>query len=78
MKKDKAYLVGVHHHSFRPGEPAEIVGVVLITPESFAPRLCYEIKFSDGAIDYVAIHDNKAYKVIGFKDILQGNIPKVN
>lgn len=78
MKRtDKAYLVGIHRYSFRAGEPAEIKGVVMSCSKDSKFRPCYKIEFADGTEDLVAICDEKNYKIIGFKDILSGDLPVV-
>jgi len=76
-KIDKAYLVGIHRYSFRSGEPAEIQGVVMNCSMDYEFKPCYKIKFADGTEDLVPIYDEKNYKIIGFKDILEGNLPEV-
>jgi len=42
----------MHNWGFRPGETAEVIGVVMVTPEGKAPRLCYAARYSDGFVDY--------------------------
>jgi hypothetical protein len=76
METDKAYYVGTHRYSFKSGDPAEIVGVKMVTPELEEQRLCYHIRWSDGCEDFVPVSDN-TYKIIGFNDIVSGNIPDV-
>ena len=50
-----AALIGVHPYTFRCGQKGIITGVKYITPnEGDEPRLCYEVTYPDGAIDYVA------------------------
>ena len=76
MKTDEAFLVPVHPDMFRPGEPVRIIGVKMVMPSERAGwRLCYHVMYPDGHEDYVAVHDNKTYKLIGFQDIVDGNIP---
>jgi len=56
----KAYLKPVHPYAYRHNgkeEPGEITGVFFVTPPNQAPRPCYQIKFADGFIDYVAISE---------------------
>lgn len=82
MEIDKAYFVGTHPYHNKSGVPAEIVGVNIITPdgkngEILKPRLCYHIRWHDQTEDWVAVTDDKTYEIIGFKDILDGNIPKI-
>lgn len=77
MTRDKAYLVGIHRYSFRSGEPAEIIGVEIITPDDkLEPRLCYHVMWRDKVEDFIAV-DGGHFKIISFTDILSGNIPRV-
>ena len=76
-RTDKAYLVGIHRYSFRAGEPAEILSVSMVANSEGEFRPCYHIQFSDGETDYTCIEDYKNYKIIGFKDILAGDLPAV-
>ena len=70
MKIEKAYLIGTHAYSFRSGEPAEIIGVKLVTPSSdLKCRLCYEIEFSDGHKDFVVVKDDR-YKIVKLSDLV--------
>lgn len=73
----KAFLVGTHRYSFRAGKPAEIIGVVFITPDKLNPRACYHVRFDDGAEDFVAISDINNFKIISEEDVAAGRIPKV-
>ena len=58
LSKKTAYVVGVHPHCFRRGEPAEVINVCNISPGGgFGSRMCYEVKYLDGFVDYVAISD---------------------
>ena len=71
MKTEKAYLIGTHPYSYRPGEPAEIIGTKIVKPIGDLEqnwRLCYEIKFSDGQIDYHPVRDKSNYKIIKLSD----------
>jgi hypothetical protein len=78
MKRDDAYFVGMHRYLFKSGVPAKIIGVEMITPKGLPQRLCYHIRWTDAAEDWVPVEDhNKTYKIISFEDILAGNIPKV-
>jgi len=74
----KAFLVGIHSSgSFRPGKPAEILGVVFITPTNSEERPCYHVKFDDGTEDFVPLSDAKNFKIISKKDVEAGKIPAV-
>lgn len=59
------YLVGVHEWAFRPGEAAEILRVVMVTPEPNEPRPCFEVRYKDGKIDYVPLSElESAYAIV--------------
>jgi hypothetical protein len=60
----RAFLVGTHGYSFRPGEPAEILGVVFVTPKGLHTRPCFEIRFADGKKDLVPLFDKENFKII--------------
>lgn len=59
MNTQKAYHIGTHHDSFRPGEAAEIEGVVFAQMIDGTWRLCYEVVYSDGKRDWAAVHDTR-------------------
>lgn len=68
-----AYIVGVHHYSFRVGQAAEILGIKYVKPfgkdrfnQPYEWRLAYIVKYDDNVIDYVAISDveNGNYAII--------------
>jgi hypothetical protein len=72
MKIEKVYLIQTHRISFRPGEPAVILGVEMCTPDggNKEPRLCYHIEYPDYAEDFVAIEDNAgAYEILTIEKI---------
>ena len=78
---DKCYSVGVNRLCFRAGEPAEIKRIgyqwVDVNPPDY--RLVYEIEFYDGETDTIPLKEvGTAWKIISFKDIINGNIPKVD
>lgn len=78
MKIEKAYIVGTHHYCFRAGEPSEIVGVVISTPDKSEPRLAYKVLYSDGAEDFIAVSDvGVNYEIISWWDIIKSKIPKI-
>ena len=77
MTEDKAYFVGVHKFSHKSGVPAEILGIIWVTPDGLEPRLCYHIQWADRCEDWVPISDTANYKVISFSDILAGKIPVI-
>ena len=77
MTIEKAYYVGTHPHTLYAGIPAEIIGVVLATPTGLKERLSYHVRWSNGREDWIPVHDNKAYEIISFNDIINGKIPKI-
>lgn len=70
---EKVYLVGKHQYCYRSGEPAEIKGLVMGTPEEKdKPRLAYKVEYYDGVIDYVVLSDvSLHYEIVTFKDIVK-------
>lgn len=78
MIRDKAYIIGTNIHSFRVGQPAEIVGVEMITPDftnfpdaKMVPRLCYNAVWADSVEDWIAVSDVENYKIVPFAEILE-------
>ncbi len=71
---EKAYLVGINPYCYRSGEPSEIIDVIIYTPKHNSPqRLCYKIKFFDGAIDYIPSTEvGHNYKIITFANLVSG------
>lgn len=65
MKIAVAYFVGTHRYSFRPDQPAEIVGVKMVRPDRLGaePRPCFELRWPDGFIDYSPIDDPGTYRI---------------
>ena len=61
--KNKVYLRNTHRYGFRPGECAEILGVVSFTPDGSDARACYHIEYADGIKDHVAIDDSGYYEL---------------
>lgn len=64
LKIETAYLKAVGRNTFRPGELAEILGVVTVTPPSATPRVCFKLQYADGIIDYTPLSDIDLYEVI--------------
>ena len=56
------YLTGNHPHTFRTGKKALITGVKTISGPSMSPRICYEITFPDGFVDFVPFCNLRHYK----------------
>ncbi len=78
MILDKAYVIGIHRYEFKTGDPGEIVGVNFVT-HGKTKRLCYHVKWADGAEDWFACAEaGKSYEIISFNDIFNGNIPKIS
>lgn len=73
-----AYMVGVHHYSFRCGEAAEIKALKWVKPEKLDWRLAYEVEYMDGKVDYVAVADVNAgnYAIISDTDFALGRMPE--
>jgi hypothetical protein len=66
MKAMPARIRGTHHHSFRSGEWADIIGVRMAFLEIAPPRPCFLVQFEDGKTDLIAICDSANYE-IGFR-----------
>ena len=85
MKEEKLYLVGTHRGSFRPGEPAEIIGTVMVETANDGLRPCFKVRFNDGQEDTTTIFAipgnsqliNPHYKLISEADVRAGRIPTV-
>ncbi len=79
LKRRVAYLVNVHRHSFRPGEPAKIVGVFIVTPPGTnIPRPCFRVRFRDGKVDYVPVSGTANFRIISEEDLRASRVPAVN
>lgn len=63
MTVEPAVFIGTHAYSYRRGEPAEILRVVIVTPDGLAPRACYHVRFSDGVEDYTPISDHAHFEI---------------
>lgn len=58
MYISRAYLVGNTRCSFRSGEAAKITGTMVVKPDSASkPRLCFQIEFKDGQVDYTPVEE---------------------
>ncbi len=81
---EDAYLVGIHRYSYRAGEPAKIIDVVMYAPGSvgdsddYAERPCYHSVFPDGVENYVAVGDFLHFAIISETDVEKDNIPPVS
>lgn len=80
-KKDPAYYVGIHHCSFRAGEPGLIKGVEYITLEEGDPQACFVVHYYGkkgvSAVDYAPISDTAHYKIISAADVINHNMPEI-
>ena len=52
-------------HSFRSGEWADVVGVVMVKPEIGEPRICYHLRFEDGTCDYTPTTEKHDIRSVG-------------
>ena len=74
---EKCYSVGIHRYCYRAGEPAEIIGIRYQWVKD-EHRIVYKIRFADGKTDTFPVSEiGKFWKIISFRDIVNGNIPKV-
>lgn len=73
----KAFLVGTHRYSFQSGKPAEIIGVLFVTPEGCDARLCYHIRFENGQEDFVPVSESHHFEIISEEDVRSRKIPEV-
>jgi len=72
MKTEKIFIIGTHKDSFRSGELSEIIGVKNVSP-SFKHdwRLCYEVEFTDGVVDYIPVSEiGYNYRIVKASAIL--------
>ncbi len=56
------FITGNHPYTFRSGKSALITGVKRIMDMS-EKRICYEITFPDGFVDYVPLSDIGNYRM---------------
>ena len=61
------YLTGKHPYSFRCGQRALITGVKSISSAEYPMRVCYEVTFPDGFVDYVPLCDMQNYEIEGIQ-----------
>lgn len=55
MKVQSIQARFTNSYSFRSGEWADVVGIVLVTPDTGGPRLCYHLRYEDGTCDYTPV-----------------------
>jgi hypothetical protein len=63
----EAKLLGTNRYAYRNGESARITGVYQVRPHLGAdPRMCYQIQYDDGVIDYVPLSEveDRKYTII--------------
>ena len=58
-----AKIRGTHPYSFRNGEWAQIVAVVVYTPEGNPARPAFRCLYDDGVTDYIAVRDMDNYEI---------------
>lgn len=85
MDAGRVLCVGTHSYSFRAGEPAEVIGVVMAAPGDRERRPCFRIRFDDGKEDFVSIFaapgsktKNPHIELIDDEDLDAGRIPAVD
>ena len=55
-------IKGVHTGVFRSGDWADVVGLVILPRPDGEQRLCYMVRFPDGAVDYWAVKESSNYE----------------
>ena len=72
MIREKLYLINAHPSCFRPGIPAEIIGVESIKPSASLPsRRCYHVLYSDFTEDWVTIDEKENYRIVTLPEIIK-------
>jgi hypothetical protein len=77
----KAYYVCTLEEGYKAGIPAEILGVVIYTPEGFSPRPGFHIQYPDGSRNYAAMHDVDAngkgqfFEIVSEEQVRAGYTP---
>lgn len=82
MITNPAYYVGIHHCSFRAGEPGLIKGVEFKVPENKTePVACFIVHYYNekgvAAVDYPPISDTAHYRIISLADVVKHKIPEI-
>lgn len=70
MKREKVYLIDRGNNGFRIGEPSEIIGIEMCTPDGLDPRLCYHLKWPDLIEDWKPINE-EGYQIIPQSELLK-------
>jgi hypothetical protein len=60
---DNARIRGTHRYSFRSGEWAEILNVVVCKPKGLEERAAFECRYEDGKLDYIPVADLGNYEI---------------
>jgi hypothetical protein len=55
MQTQKIYVVNTNEKSFKPGEPALVVGLVMGTPNGLDACLCIVVEYDNGTIDHIPL-----------------------
>ena len=72
LKKEDVFLIDRSEIGFRLGTVSQIVGIHMVSPDGFPPRLCYHLRWSDGQEDWKPIDDPESVHDIGTKsDLLE-------
>jgi hypothetical protein len=58
------FILGTHPYAFRCGKPGLITGVKKFTDGSVKSRVCYEVTYPDGVVDYIPLCDMHNYKIV--------------
>jgi len=78
MESTNLYYIGTDPHSFRSGEPAEIIDVMLYERDNGVKVPCFHINFADGKEDWAPISDFGTYKVVSYEEIEEDTISNAN
>jgi hypothetical protein len=64
MEVRPVFLTSTNIDSFREGMLAQIIGVRNVRPSPRLEfRMCYQVAYEDGVIDFVAIEDSENYVI---------------
>jgi hypothetical protein len=64
-----AYYTGIHRYSFRAGQKARIISVLLCLPldsrgfPSGDWRPCFKVEWPDVVVDYVPVSETHSYRI---------------
>lgn len=71
FKRERSYLVNNHSMSFRPGQPALILGIDIVMPNENSPsRPCFHIQYSDFFEDWIPISDIKYCSLLTIDEVI--------